>query len=509
MSISRRISGWLGPRSHTSVVTALALWLSIGTVAVVAAQTTDLQTPSPAQGRVQVISQGMTNRPALRAAWRVVEREVPVRAEARPSDRLEGAAGFLLADDGPIFVIDQDTKQRFRLAPGEAQFVPIGANQTWASTGDGPTTAYTLELAIRDTVDEAGNGEVIFSSGVFGMLEGDYDVDLLRGVQPNDERTTIEDGDFPILVFVTQGQVDVESDDGTERLYSGQAGAFDGVVEIRTASNNDAVFLSAVIGASVGGGRTSSRPTATPTATAESAEAPTEEPTEEPAEEPADEPTEEPAEEPTAEPADEPTSDATEEPAGDPTAEATEAPDAPTDATGGGEDGTNASAAVDELGSTAPEPTETAADEPTLEATEESTVEPAEEPAEEPTPQPTFESQTGSAEVRLDVRICPAGMTPDSFDAEECRRAEGGYNLALVTPFGEELRLRHADRANAHFVRWSRLKAGIYVLEVRELPEGYGSYSLDGYACCTQDDGYRLRLGRGQSVRGTLYFFPA
>jgi len=492
MSVYHRITSWIGSRSHTTAITALVLWLSVGTVAVVAAQTTDLETPSPAQGRVQVISQGMTNRPALRTAWRVVKREIPIRAEARPSDRLEGSAGFLLAQDGPVFVIDQDTKLRYRLAPGEAQFVPIGANQTWASTGQDPTTAYTLELALRDTVDEAGNGEVVYNSGVFGMLEGDYDVDLLRGVQPNDERTTIEDRDFPILVFVTQGQVDVQSDDGTERLHSGQAGAFDGEVQIRTASNNDAVFLAAVIGASVGGGRTSSRPTATPTATVEPTAAPTEEPTEAPTEEPA----QESDETPTAEVTDESIAEATEESSDEPTAEATEPP---ADGTGGSTDGTNVSAAIDELGSTEPEPTAA--------PTEVATEEPAEAETAEPTPRPTFESRTGTAVVRIEIRLCPAGMNPESFDPDECRRAVGGFSLALVTPFGEELRQRHADRANGHYVRWGSLKSGIYVLEVRELPEGYASYSLDGFTCCTQDDGFRLGIGRGQLVIGTLYFF--
>jgi hypothetical protein len=220
MTLSLRIYARARRWSRTPALAALVLWISIGgTVAVVAAQSSELQTPSPAQGRAQVISQGMTNRPALRSAWRVVERVIPVRAEARPSDRRAGSAGFRLADQGPIFVTDQDTKQRYRLARGEATFVPIGANQTWASLQDEPAIAYTLELANRDNVDEAG-GEVVYHSGSFGMKEGDYDLDLLRDVLPYNETTAIDATEFPVLILVTQGQIDIRSEkEGDEPMF--------------------------------------------------------------------------------------------------------------------------------------------------------------------------------------------------------------------------------------------------------------------------------------------------
>lgn len=419
-------------RGRRSLLVALTVWLAIGAVAVVAAQSpADLQTPSPAQGSAQVIAQGMTNRPALASAWRVVRREIPVRADARPSDRLEGSTGFLLADDAPIFVTDQDSKQRYRLAPGEAEFVPIGANQTWASLDNRPTLAYSVELAPQETADEAGSdGEVIYRGSAFGMLEGDYDLDLVRDVLPPGDRTNLDATAFPILVFVTNGQVTVttESRDGPVRLRAGQGGTFEGDLEIATRGDNQAVFVAAVIGASIGGGRTSTEATPTP--------------------EPTDEPTEEPTPEPTA----------------------------------------------------TPEPTEAPAEE-TPEAT-------AERVEEEPTRTPVPESRTGSAEVKLSIRLCPAGTSPDDFVPEECVRADGGWSVALVTPYGDTLRLRDADRRTDDYIRWSRLKAGEYQLLVREAPEGYVVSSLDGYTCCTEGGGYSIRLTRGLSVVGTLYFFP-
>ena len=88
---------------------------------------------SPARGTAQVIAQGLTAPPADKVAWRIIRQPIPERIDARPSNRMQASAGFLLADDTAIFVADQRTKLRTRLSPGEAQFVPSGANQTWAS----------------------------------------------------------------------------------------------------------------------------------------------------------------------------------------------------------------------------------------------------------------------------------------------------------------------------------------------------------------------------------------
>jgi hypothetical protein len=438
---------------RTPALVALAIWAAIGAVAVVAAQSSDLAKPSPAQGRAQVISQGMTARPALKTAWRIVERDIPVRADARPSDRLEGSAGFLLADAAPIFVTDQDTKQRYRLAPGEAQFVPVGANQTWASLDPNPTTAYSIELAVRDTIDEAGSGKVVYRSGSFGMKEGDYDLDLLRDVLPNGEQTNIDGTDFPVLILVTQGQVDVSSNkkgSKTVRLHSGEAGAFEGDLVIDTKTKGDAIFVAGVVATSIGGGRTSTNPTATP----EPTQTPTQEPTQEPTSTPTEEPTKTPT--PTEVPTETPTS--TEQPA------------------------------------ESPPPVATAT--------------PKKEKKKTPTATPKPESRTGSAEILLEVQLCPPGMRPETIDVSLCTRAKGGFSLALQTPFGDTLRLRDANRYNDHYVRWSQLKAGNYQLLVRKAPDGYDASSLDGYICCTAGGGYEINLTRGLSVVGTLYFFP-
>jgi len=417
MSLSSHFSPRTRIRKFNSISVIVAVLTALTAVAMVAAQS-DLETPSPAKGTVQVISQGMSARPDLRSAWRVVEREIPIRADARPSNRLEGSAGFLLADETPIFVTDQDTKLRYRLGSGEALYVPIGANQTWASLDDQVSTAYSLELAVRETIEEVGAGEVIYNSGSFGMAEGDYDLDLLRDVLPNNKHSTIEGTDFPILLFVTKGQIEIDSNKKgvkTQIISEGEATSVEGDLDIRTRSKGDATYVAVVVGGSIGGGRTSTKATATPT------------------------------EEPTA----------------------------------------------------TPEPTET----PEPEATK--------KPKKEKTPEPTEipESRSGTAELKLEIRLCPAGMRPSNLNGDLCKAANGDFSLALVTPFGDSLRLRDANRYDENYVRWSNLKSGIYELQVRKIPDGYDLSSLDGFLCCPRGDGYKIVLGRGERVYGTLYFF--
>src|SRR3954454_4168172 len=128
---------------------------------------------SPATGDAQVIAQGLTAPPAERSAWRVVKQEIPTRLDAVPSVRMQSSTGFLLADGVDVFVVDQRTKLRTRLAPGEAQYVPAGANQTWASLDNGAGSAYTLELVDREVTRVSPGGDVVYASSSFQTDPGD------------------------------------------------------------------------------------------------------------------------------------------------------------------------------------------------------------------------------------------------------------------------------------------------------------------------------------------------
>ena len=395
----------------------LALLFVVGLLVPAAFATRTAGQTSPAQGTAQVIAQGLTAPPADRVAWRIVEQPIPKRINARPSNRMQASAGFLLADETAIFVADQRTKLRSRLAPGEAQFVSTGANQTWASLDDGAGTAYSLELVDRSVAKVSPDGEIVYRSGSFGMKPGDYDMDLLRDDIPAGETAGIAGSSFPVLIFITAGRVEIttEGSDKKVRLKKGEATSLRGEITIRARSEKGATFVAAVMGDPVSGGQ--AIPTAEPTNTPK----------------------------PKATEKDEPKRTATPKPkSGDREKDATNTP--------GIDDG---------------------------------------------------------ASLRIAVRLCREGMTYFGLDPSGCTRAEGDYQLVLVAADGTRLRMSDASRVESSFVRWSGLKAGEYVLVIGKMPDGYRSYSLDGFICCSTNTGYRVVIEKDQVVDGTLYLFQS
>jgi hypothetical protein len=358
---------------------------------------------APRRGNAQVIAQGLTAPPAERVAWRVIAQPIPERLDARPSNRMQSSTGFLLADEESIFVADQRTKLRTRLSPGEAQFVPSGANQTWANLGDGRGSAFTLELVDSDVARVAGNGEVVYRGRSFSIDPGDYDMDLYRGAIDGGRRVKFDGVKFPVLIFATSGSLEITSDREEDkfRLRAGEAVSIRGDLTIRARGERDATYVAAIMGDPVSGGE--AVPTPRPTKT--------------------------------------------------------------------------------------PKPTRTP------------------RPKETATPEPRVPGIDDGSSLRIAVRLCSEGMTYFALDPGGCRRADGDFQLALVTEKGKRLRMSDASRVEPGFVRWSGLKKGEYVLVVGKLPEGYNSYSLDGYICCSANEGYAITIGKDELIDGTLYLF--
>lgn len=378
-----------------------------------------------AEGDAQVIAQGLTSPPADRVAWRVVTEQIPVRADARPSNRMPSATGFVLASDAPVFISDQDTKRRFRLAPGEAEFVPTGANQTWASLADEAGSVYSIELADRATARDEATGEILVVGNSFAMPQGDYDLNLIRDIVDGGEAASVTGSRFPVLIFATAGAIDVSStrSEETVRLGRGEGRVFRGDIAILGRGDSRSTYVAAVIGDAVTGGQ--NNPTSVP----------------------ADE---------TAEPTQESTPEAT----------------------------------------AATRPTRTPEPEPTAMPEEEA------EPAATPV----------GASVRIAIRLCRDGMTVVDLNPRGCQRASGNYRLALVAPDGTRLRLNDASKVDPSFVRWSGLAPGQYALIVGDLPRGYVTYSLDGFACCPIPGGYLITVPEEELLDGTLYLlqdFPS
>ena len=400
-------------------------------VLILAVAATDLVPTSALQssnGDAQVIAQGLAAPPADRVAWRVVQQEIPARIDARPSNRLPSSTGFLLADANSIFVTDQRTKLRTRLSPGEAQFVPSGANQTWANLDEGEGTAYTLELVDREVVKSTPDGEVMYNSGSFRMNPGDYDLDLIRANVPGGERSSVPGAGLPTLVLITAGSVEVTSSRNDERvrLEAGEAVAIRGELTIRPRGDDTATYVAAMVGDAVSGGG-DPVPTAEPTSTRE--------------------PRDEREDRPTRTPSDEEEEDA--RPTRTPNPESDDGDD----------------------------------------------------------DEPDKPGINDGASVRIAVRLCRQDMTYFDFNPRGCRRADGDFQLALVRPDGERLRMSDASRAGPTFVRWSGLNEGVYVLVVGKMPDGYLSYSLDGFICCTANEGYEITIDDDSVIDGTLYLF--
>ena len=381
-----------------------------------------------AEGDAQVIAQGLTSPPADRVAWRVVTEEIPIRAEARPSNRMPSAVGFVLANDAPVFISDQDTKRRYRLAPGEAEFVPTGANQTWASLSDTAGSVYSIELADREIARDEDTGTTLVVGNSFAIPEGDYDLNLIRDTVEGGEAAAVTGGEFPVLIFATAGAVDVSSSRQLEtvRLGRGEGRVFGGDISIEGRGDSRSTYVAGVIGNAVTGGRAN--------------------------------PTSVPAEE-TAEATEGLRDDATEEPA------ATATPK--------------------------PRPTRTATPEPVVETEDVDETEDVATPV--------------GASVRIAIRICRDGQHVFNLNPRACQRADGNYRLALIAPDGTRLLLKDAAKVDPSFVRWSGLAPGQYALIVGDLPGGYVTYALDGFACCPILGGYLIDVPETGLIDGTLY----
>ena len=119
---------------------------------------------SPAEGRAQVIAQGVATMPRVEVGWRVVG------MEARPRDAAPVAGrslGFVLAEDDAVLVEDQTTGTRTLLNPGEAH---QGARQRRSSLDDDPAEYIALELVVAaDLENQAtiGDGDLLFAGDPF------------------------------------------------------------------------------------------------------------------------------------------------------------------------------------------------------------------------------------------------------------------------------------------------------------------------------------------------------
>jgi hypothetical protein len=235
-----RFSALLG----TIVVLGLLLVGPSGALALLQAAATS---PSPAQGHAQVIAQGDAAMPANSLAWRVVQDTAEPNETAQPETR---ALGFALADANAIVVNNLTLGTQTRLAPGEASFVGDGETEHRASLTNGNVSYYRIALVSADDANDAGGDQMIFAGDGFSAPDGVRDIDLVRDVLAANEQTQITGSGSPILVFATDGTIEVATGGQTTTLNAGDAGQFSGSLTI-SASGGTATFVAGVIGPSV------------------------------------------------------------------------------------------------------------------------------------------------------------------------------------------------------------------------------------------------------------------
>jgi hypothetical protein len=213
------------------------LFLLLSPVAFVAARSfVTLTDPSPAVGRAQVVTQGISELPGTEYVMRVVRRTAPALGDAKVGRRV---LGFALATDEPILITDVDGdgtfKDRARLAPGEAYMTLDGQRQIRASLSGKPTQYLSVEFVPPDRGSDIGTGELLFVSDTITTPPGQRDVDLVRNVLAQQDIAKVPDTGGQIMVLATDGAIDIlPTRTRMRRLESGQSAVFNAEeIEIR------------------------------------------------------------------------------------------------------------------------------------------------------------------------------------------------------------------------------------------------------------------------------------
>jgi hypothetical protein len=170
----------------------------------------DIDDPSPALGRAQVITQGISELPEGETVWRVVRRTAPALGDAKVGRRV---TSFVLATDEPILITEAHEDGTFtdvaRLAPGESYLTKNGTRQIRASLSGESTQYLAIELVPAERATQIGNGDLLFVSDPFVSPPGQHDLDLIRNVLGQGDVAQVPDTGGQIMVLATDGAIDI------------------------------------------------------------------------------------------------------------------------------------------------------------------------------------------------------------------------------------------------------------------------------------------------------------
>lgn len=214
--------------------------------------------PSPASGHASVVSNGVISLPDGKSRWHMSRHSA--EADAPPFEFT--SPGFILAEMTPLLVTDEGSGQRYRLASGETIMAHTGDEMTVETFG-APDHFIFIHIA-SDSVDPLANPvDRLLTSASFPVIEGDYDVDLVRDVLAENEETTLPAGAVPTAIYVARGEVRVESGNDEQTLSLEEGATFNGTLTI-TAVADGSVIYAGFIGASVPQVEKPATPVATP-----------------------------------------------------------------------------------------------------------------------------------------------------------------------------------------------------------------------------------------------------
>ncbi|MBA2754905.1 MAG: hypothetical protein H0U40_10665 [Chloroflexia bacterium] len=208
---------------------------------------TDSDAPSPAGGPTKVIAQGVASLPD-QAAWRVVADTAEPLDEALPEER---SLGFSVADEGGVLVNSLTFGDQSRLAAGEAAFVSSGAIEQRASVTDSATSYYRIGLVAAENAADAGGDDLVFDGDAFDAPGGNRDIDLVGADLAPDEEAELGGSESPALLLVTAGEITIQGGSDEVAIEAGDAATIQGDVTLVSSGAQTASFVAAVIGAEV------------------------------------------------------------------------------------------------------------------------------------------------------------------------------------------------------------------------------------------------------------------
>jgi len=204
-----------------------------------------LDDASPAMGRAQVITQGISALPTDKYVMRVVQRIAPARGDAKVGRRV---LGFALATDEPILITevtgpdDSQFQDEARLAPGEAYLTLDGTRQIRASLSGAPANYISIEFVSPDQASNVGTGKLLYASDVLSTPQGQHDLDFVRNLLAQSDFGEVPDTGGSVLILATDGAIDILPGRSRRiRLSAGQSAVFDSE-DLRITASDDSAY---------------------------------------------------------------------------------------------------------------------------------------------------------------------------------------------------------------------------------------------------------------------------